>query len=198
MLVMRRVFTLASLTMPVALSVTAHAQDSVVAVEAFHAALLDAMRNARTLGAIGRERQLRPVMERSFDLPAMARIAVGPGWAALPPPQQQAVAVAFADWIIATYAGRFDGFSGESFATLGEQTLANGDRLVRTELRRPNDASVAFNYLVRGGRIVDIYLAGTISELASRRAEFAGLLRDGGADRLVGELRQRTEKLLAG
>jgi len=186
------------LPLPFLAAVPARAQDAVGAVEAFHAALMDAMRNARSLGAAGRERQLRPVMERSFDLAAMARIAVGPGWAQLPPPQQQAVARAFADWIIATYAGRFDGFSGESFFTLGDQSLANGDRLVRTELRRPSEPSVVFNYLVRGGRIVDIYLAGTISELASRRAEFAGLLRDGGADRLVGELRQRTEKLLAG
>jgi len=176
----------------------ARAQDAIGAVEAFHAALVEVMRNARSLGAVGRERTLRPVMEHSFDLGAMARIAVGPGWSQLPPPQQLAIARAFADWIVATYAGRFDGFSGENFATLGEQALANGDRLVRTELRRPNDPAVAFNYLVRSGRIVDIYLAGTISELASRRAEFAGLLRDGGADRLVGELRQRTEKLLAG
>lgn len=186
------------LLLPFLAAAPARAQDAGGAVEAFHAALMDAMRNARALGAPGRERKLRPVMERSFDLAAMARIAVGPGWSQLLPPQQQAVARAFADWIIATYAGRFDGFSGESFATLGEQTLANGDRLVRTELRRPSEPAVAFNYLVRGGRIVDIYLAGTISELASRRAEFAGLLRDGGPERLVGELRQRTEKLLAG
>ena len=45
--------------------------------------------------------------------------------------------------------------------------------------------------------MVDVYLSGTVSELASRRAEFTALLREGGAERLVAELRRRTEALLA-
>ncbi|MFC7541974.1 ABC transporter substrate-binding protein [Siccirubricoccus deserti] len=116
------------------------------------------------------------------------------------PDQQQALATAFADWSIATYADRFDGYSGERFETLGESPLANGDRLVRTRLVRPNDAPVQLNYLLRqaggGWRIVDIYLTGTISELASRRAEFTAILRDGGPAKLLAELRQRTAAAL--
>ncbi len=169
-------------------------------VERFHAALLDLMRNASRLGVRGREQRIRPVMEQAFDLPAMTRIAVGPGWRQMDAARQQALVRAFSDWSIATYASRFDGFGGESFRMLGEQPLANGDRLVRTELVRPNDKPVALSYLLReaGGawRIVDIYLTGTISELASRRAEFTTLLREGGADRLTAELRRRTERLL--
>jgi phospholipid transport system substrate-binding protein len=80
--------------------------------------------------------------------------------------------------------------------------LQSGDRLVRTKLVRPNDAPVQLNYLLRDfsgvWRIVDLYLTGTISELASRRAEFTALLRDGGAARLVTELQQRTATALRG
>ncbi|WP_149538489.1 ABC transporter substrate-binding protein [Siccirubricoccus phaeus] len=176
----------------------AHAQAAVV--EAFHATLLEVMRNARALGVKGREARLRPAMEAAFNLPAMARIAIGPAWTGIAPPLQQALARAFADWSIATYASRFDGYGGERFVTQGEQTLANGDRLVRTQLQRPNDAPVQLNYLVRDGggawRIVDIYLTGSVSELASRRAEFTILLREGGPERLLEELRQRTAALL--
>ena len=61
---------------------------------------------------------------------------------------------------------------------------------------------VALNYLLRdfGGawRVVDVYLSGTVSELASRRAEFTTLLREGGAPRLEAELRRRTATLLQG
>ena len=171
-------------------------------VEAFHAALLDAMRNARALGPHGRERRLRPAMQAAFDLPAMTRIAVGPPWAGLAEGERQALVSAFSNWVVATYAGRFDGYAGESFATVGESALQSGDRLVRTQLLRPNDAPVQLNYLLRGGegrwRVVDIYLGGTISELASRRAEFTALLREGGAERLAAELRRRTEALLGG
>ncbi len=179
----------------------ARAQTAQVAlIEAFHAALLDIMKNADRLGVKGREQRIRPVMLRTFNLPAMARIACGRPWNDFTPAQQQAVVQAFSDWSIATYANRFDGFGGESFTTDGESTLANGDQMVRTHINRVNDSPVALNYLLRqvegSFRVVDIYLTGTISELASRRAEFTNILRDGGADRLAAELGRRTADLL--
>jgi phospholipid transport system substrate-binding protein len=74
--------------------------------------------------------------------------------------------------------------------------------LVRTVLNRPGNEPVVLSYLVRamGGmpRIVDVYLTGTISELASRRSEFNALMRDGGAARVTQELQRRSAALLAG
>ncbi|WP_198381271.1 ABC transporter substrate-binding protein [Roseomonas sp. KE2513] len=194
----RRALLAAVLLLPAA-PVLAQAGASGV-VETLHAALIGVMRDARRLGVRGRLDRLRPVMQLAFDLPAMTRIAVGPAWSGIAPDQQAALVAAFSDWTIATYANRFDGYSGESFATTGESTLANGDHLVRTVLNRVNNAPVQLNYLLRQGqgawRIVDIYLTGTISELASRRAEFATLLREGGAERLTAELRRRATDLL--
>jgi phospholipid transport system substrate-binding protein len=194
----RRIF-LAALAVPLASPALAQATPSAV-VEGFHATLIEIMRNAAALGARGRERRLRPVMERAFNLPAMTRIAVGPPWTGFTPAQQEAMVQAFSDWSIANYAKSFDGFGGESFETQGETAQQNNDRMVRTRLNRPNDAPVLLNYLLRqaGGewRIVDIYLTGTISELASRRAEFTALLRDGGVDRLIADLRTRSTALL--
>ena len=171
-------------------------------VEQLHAALLSVMQQARALGVQGRFSRLRPVMETSFDLPAMTRIAIGPAWSGIAPEQQAALVQAFSEWSIATYANRFDGFSGESFTTQGETELRNGDRLVRTSLNRPGNSAVQLNYLLRrsGGawRIVDVYLTGSISELASRRADFAALLAEGGPARLAAELRRRSATLLQG
>ncbi|SHJ85232.1 phospholipid transport system substrate-binding protein [Roseomonas rosea] len=172
-------------------------------VERFHAALIELMRNARQLGVRGRFDRLRPEMDAAFDLAAMTRIAVGPPWSRMTPEQQQALVQAFSEWSIATYANRFNGYSGESFTTSGETVLQNGDGMVRTSLNRANDAPVQLNYLMRntangGWRIVDVYLTGTISELASRRSEFATILQQGGADRLASELRRQTAELLRG
>jgi phospholipid transport system substrate-binding protein len=195
----RRPFLLAAALLPL----TARAQGSPAAViEGFHATLLEVMRNAQRLGVRGREQRLRPAMQAAFNLEAMTRISVGPAWTQLPPAERQALIRAFSDWSIATFASRFDGWSGESFQLVGENPLQSGDRLVRTQLVRPRDEPVALNYLMResGGawRVVDVYLAGTVSELASRRAEFTALLREGGAPRLEAELRRRTETLLRG
>ena len=49
-----------------------------------------------------------------------------------------------------------------------------------------------------GWKIIDVYLNGTISELASRRAEFGSILRSGGPSALVSALNRQSDKLLAG
>lgn len=168
-------------------------------VERFHAALIGVMRDARRLGVRGRFDRLAPIMAQSFDLAAMARIAVGPPWTGFPPADQASLTEAFIRWSIATYAARFDGYAGESFTTMATQTQPNGDALVRTTLNRTGGQEpVVLSYLLRGNppRIVDIYLTGTISELASRRAEFTALIREGGAARVIQELQGRATRLL--
>ena len=44
-------------------------------------------------------------------------------------------------------------------------------------------------------RIVNVLLNGSISELAVRRSEYAGVLRDGGVDRLIDVLGSKADKL---
>jgi phospholipid transport system substrate-binding protein len=197
----RRILLLFPL-LPLAAPVAALAQSAAAeVVERFHAALLGVMRDAQRLGVRGRYDRLAPVMAQAFDLAAMTRIAVGPPWTGFSPADQAALTEAFTRWSIATYAARFDGFSGESFTTTGTQLQPNGDALVRTTLNRTGGQEpVLLSYLLRGNppRIVDIYLTGTISELASRRAEFTTLIREGGAERVTRELQARTARLLGG
>jgi len=198
---MKRRHLLLALPAPLFAMAPAQAQptaEAVQAIEGFHAALLGVMRDARRLGVRGRYERLEPVMSRVFDLPAMTRIAVGPPWTTFSAQDQAALTNAFTRWSIATYANRFDGFSGETFDTLGTQTLNNGT-LVRTRLNRTGgEEPVLLSYLLRGNppRVVDIYLTGTISELASRRAEFTTLIREGGPGRVTRELEARTDRLL--
>ena len=49
-----------------------------------------------------------------------------------------------------------------------------------------------------GWRIVDVYLKGTVSELALRRAEYASVIDRSGFDELVATLRKRIGDLEAG
>ena len=178
-------------------AVTARAENPAAVVEGFHNTLLEIMRNAPRLGVRGRYDRLAPVMSQVFDLVTMTRIAVGPPWTAFTATDQAALSEAFSRWSIATYAARFDGFSGETFSTQGVQATPNRDQLVRTTLNRTGGQEpVVLSYLLRNGRVVDVYLTGTISELASRRSEFAGLIREGGAPRLLAELQRRITTLL--
>ena len=168
-------------------------------VRTLYATLLNSMRNGPVLGPRGRYAQIEPVVQRVFDVPYMTRLAVGPQWASLSPLQQQQVVQAFARYIAAIYAERFDSYSGEQLQVIGEQPSTAGT-IITSRIVKSNGQPVQINYLMRqnGGtwQIADVYLNGTISELATRRAEFATILRNQGINGLIGTLNAKADQLV--
>jgi phospholipid transport system substrate-binding protein len=162
--------------------------DAKSTIDGFDSVLLDVMKNADKLGYKGRYDKLAPVITKTYDLPLMARISVGPEWSTLTPDQQAKITESFKSLSIATFASRFDGYGGESFQITGESP-ANADDIVDTKMLRPNDDAVDLNYRLRktgdDWRIIDVYLSGTISQLANYRSEFSTTLRTKGADGLI-------------
>ena len=68
-------------------------------VQGLYDALLSTMKNGRTLGQSGRFTQLEPVIRRSFEIPSMARLAVGLSWASLAEAQRQRVTESFGRYL---------------------------------------------------------------------------------------------------
>jgi phospholipid transport system substrate-binding protein len=166
----------------------------------FYEVLLGAMKQWPALGFAGRRRLLDPEVRRDFNLPLMTRLVVGPPWRNLPGDQQRALVDAFSDFSIATYANRFRDFSGERFVVDPTATpLPSGDVIVHTKLFTGDGETVQLDYLMRENsgrwRIIDVFLTGTISELAARRSEFSSVLRQGGADALIELLKKKTAEL---
>jgi phospholipid transport system substrate-binding protein len=201
----RRQALLGATAMLAGLALPARAQTQAVdpavsSIRAFYDALLEAMKQADKLGVRGRYDKLAPVIRSTYDLAAMTRIAIGPDWNTIPPEQQTALLDGFARRTIATYANRFDGYSGQSFEVDPEVESRNTGRIVRTKIIRPPEFPVTLNYLMRGSgdtwKIVDVYLAGTISELATQRSEFSAILKKGGAAALIENLNQQIDKLM--
>jgi phospholipid transport system substrate-binding protein len=180
----------------------AQSADPAVQISTFYATLLATMKQAHQLGVRGRYDRLAPVIGQTFDVVGMMRVATGTGWDSATPVQQTALIEAFSRMMTATYASRFDGFSGEIFEVSPAVDLPQSGKLVRTRLVQGNGKVVNLNYLMRmtpnGWRIADIYLDGTISELAARRAEFSNIMKSGGPDALANSLRQKADKLLSG
>jgi len=176
------------------------AEAVIAPVRAYCDALLDVMKRATQLGVKGRYDKLAPVFAATFDLAAMTRISVGTQWTSLPPATQTALIDAFTRMTIATYASRFDGYSGERFEIDPTVETRSAGRIVNTRLIKSDGGAVVLNYLMRMSdgkwKVVDIYLTGTISELATRRSEFSSILDSGGPQALIESLRQQTDKLL--
>jgi phospholipid transport system substrate-binding protein len=167
-------------------------------IQSFYDVLLDVMKNADKLGVDGRATKLDPVIRKVYDLPLMARLTVGPQWSSLAPDQQKRIADAFAKMTITTYAVRFDGYSGEKFEVSRQASQSNNGTVVQTKLIKSDGEPIALNYLMResegGWRVIDVFLNGTASELATRRSEFSSVLRRDGADGLVKLLEKRASE----
>ena len=107
----------------------------------------------------------------------------------------------FTRFSIANYAGRFDGYSGQSFETLEQVPSTHGTVLVKTLLNDPGGELVRLNYRLRpvdgGWRIIDVYLNGTVSELALRRSEYSSLIKRNGFKALLAALDERIDTLAA-
>jgi phospholipid transport system substrate-binding protein len=178
----------------------ASADPAAARVDAFDRALIEAMRGGTALGVKGRARKLGPAVETAFDLPTMTRFAVGPKWAEMSAAQREALTAAFSRLSVASYAHNFDSYSGERFDLDPNVQTRGADKIVQCRLIPAHDKPVALIYRLRQAadgswKIIDVYYDG-VSQLTTRRADFAQPVASGGAAGLLAHLDALTEKLL--
>lgn len=162
-------------------------------------ALLATMKSAKELGYKGRYDKLAPVIESTYDLGFMTQYSAGRYWRQLTAQQKKELVDAFSRLTVATYASRFNGYSGETFRVLSEKTPRKGNRLVETELVKSDGEVIRLNYLLRetkqGWRVIDVFLKGTISELATKRSEYSSTLANQGFDGLMAIFKRKLSGL---
>jgi phospholipid transport system substrate-binding protein len=170
------------------------AEPAAATVETLHGGLLSIMRAGGSSAA--RARTIGPVIDRTFDIPLMTRLAVGPKWTSIPAAQQSDLVEAFRDLTVSQYVKNFDSYGGEKFV-MGGVDSRGADKLVRTTLDS-GGKSETLDYRLRnsGGtwKIVDVYFRSAISQLATRRADFARVLDKGGASALIAHLNRLAAK----
>jgi phospholipid transport system substrate-binding protein len=168
-------------------------------VESLHNALISSMKSSDEVGYQARYDKLDPVIESTFDLEFMAEKSVGRHWKDLGPEDRKRWSEAFERMTTANYAGRFVGYTGQHFETLGQEPAAHDTVVVRSKLIDPGGDDVQLNYRLRetpaGWRIVDVYLNGTVSELALRRSEYSSVLQRDGFETLLAELDEKAHEL---
>ncbi len=166
-------------------------------VQSLDDGLLSIMKSGKAAGVAGRATRIGPVVDRAFDLPLMTRLVVGPSWNGMAHADQTSLIAAFRSMTISQYARNFDSWSGESFTIAPQVEERAGDKLVRTTFAGAG-TPVAISYRLRqsGGqwKIIDVFYNNAISQLATRRADFAGVLAAGGPKALVEHLDRLAQK----
>jgi len=171
---------------------TAESASSVV--QELHAALLNAMRAADSIGFRERYARLAPVIRRTHDLPRIAHISLGSHWRGLNRQQRLQFIDVFSRLSISIYANRFKSYGGEHFSVVAEKATLHGGRLVQTRLVKADGEVVHLDYQMRRRkgrwRIVNV-IADGVSDLALKRAEYSSVVRGQGFPALVVRLREK-------
>ena len=170
-------------------------------IKTFNAALLECMKRADELGYSGRYKLLDPVIRNSFALSYMAGQSLGRYWKTIKEPEQSALVKIYSEWSVATYARRFDGYSGEQFEVVSESAPDQGTVTVISKIIQPHKEGAVFHYKLRkidgNWRVVDIQISG-VSQLALTRSQFTSVMKEKGFDGLMVLLKSKIDGLAQG
>jgi phospholipid transport system substrate-binding protein len=148
-------------------------------VETLHNELLEVMKDAEMLGFSGRYERLENVVPELYDFPFISRIVVGRHWGNFSEEEKNQFIDLFTTLSIATYADRFDGYSGESFRVLSINEFRGGRIVVESALVQARGEKIQMTYMLHetddSWKIIDVVVEG-ISDLALKRADYTAFL----------------------
>jgi len=163
-------------------------------VQRMNSTLMENMKRAQVLGFSGRYKQLDPVIRDVFALSYMGEKTLGSYWNTISQEQRKQYLDLYTVWTISSYAGSFDGYSGEKFEIEAGEHIKGDMATVISNLVIPHEESVDFNYTLRRfqdkWRIVDIRTSG-VSQLSLTRSQFVGLMKSKGFDGLMAALKEK-------
>ena len=171
-------------------------------VKKLQTSLLTVMKDADQLGYQGRYETLEPIVLASHDIPLMVRVAVSKKyWKTFDVEQRKKLVSTSRHLSIATYAGRFDGYSGEQFTVVSEKELPRGKMLVETTFTKSDGEELQFNYILRQvddhWRIINVTVDG-VSDLATKRAEYVTLVKNEGYSALITKMEDQIKRYANG
>ena len=185
-------------------------------VQQLHDTLLTAMRNAENLGYRGRYDLLSPVISSNFNTPLITRTILGHRyWDELSDEQTREFIDLFLQLSIATYADRFDSYSGENFMEIERKALplrgkcppAEGKEeparriIIKTELQQVDDDPVRLEYLqqyIDGKWYIITVIADGVNDLSLKRGEYTDVIKSKGFAGLVDEIKIKIKDMETG
>jgi phospholipid transport system substrate-binding protein len=163
-------------------------------IENFNSTLLSVMKKAKVLGYEGRYNQFAPVVKKSFDFPLIAKIVLGRYWSTFTEEEKAKFIDIFTRLSIATYANRFDNYSGEKFKIVSTNESRPGRALIKTMLIKSDGKEVELDYiLLKKGtewRIVNV-IADGVSDLSLKRADYTAFLKKNSVKALFDRLNKK-------
>lgn len=141
--------------------------------------------------------RMRPLVERDFDLAAVTRRAIGPGWRKFSPEQRQRAVELFSDLVLRTYVDRFDPKERPAITYSAPRSIGTGKYELATVVGyRGQNYSVVYRVESPAGelRITDVIIEG-VSMIANYRGQFDAIFQSGGPDAILRTLEEKLGQL---
>jgi len=145
-----------------------------------------------------RQARFREILNRTFEVPLIARFVLGQYWRRASTAQRKEFVGLFEDFIVLAYAARFKEYNGEVFTVGKARELNERDSLVESELTLNDGRRIGVFWRVRGKadpKIIDVIIEG-VSMAITHREEFSAVINQNGGtiDGLLAALRKKTGK----
>lgn len=162
-------------------------------VDDFHQLLVNVMQTPRYGDRIA---ALAPAVPDFFDIGTVARITLGRTWRELDEASKREFRDLLQALITATYADRFDSFSGQRFERLDSFAGRRG-WVVKTQLVRANGERVNLDYYFNAGSVFNVVADG-VSDLSLRRAEYNSIIKQEGYGALIRDMNENIAEMSGG
>jgi phospholipid transport system substrate-binding protein len=155
----------------------------------------------KSLSPTARHQRLERILQQSFDLPLLSKLALGRPYRELDARQKQTYQGLFEKYLVSTYGSKFDDYGGQTLEVTGSEKASEGDEIVHSRIIQPKGQPVKVDWRIRpeNGKpqIIDVVVAG-VSLVVTQRNEFTSLVQQKGIDGFLDTLRQRAGQARTG
>ena len=143
--------------------------------------------------------QIFILVKENYDSEKMLEKIIGNTWKKLKKVKKNEIKKVFEEYIAKNYVKRFRKIENPIFEYKETKQVGNNISMVATNLL-VDDEKVSMNYLLEKNdqkwRIFDVLLAGSISEVATKRSEFRSFIKNEDIDPLIEALKKKNNQLI--
>ncbi len=144
--------------------------------------------------------EIKNLISVTHDTEKMIQMIVGRVWEKMNSKQKNEILSEFEEYIAKNYIKRFKNINKPKFTNLESKKYNNAYNMVKTELILNNNEKIGIKYLLifnnNKWKVFDILLAGSISEIATKKSEFSTFIRNGDVSPLIAALKKKNSELL--
>ena len=138
------------------------------------------------------------LVKKTYNAEKMIEKIIGDTWKKTNKKDQEEIVIIFQEYIARNYLKRFKKIKNPTFNYKESKKIGEKFMLVKTDLVVDKE-EVSINYLLlfdnNKWRIFDVLLAGSISEIATKKSEFSSFIRDGKITPLINALKKQNSAL---